>query len=322
MKLSSLIEDLHKFPGTRRKQAVGRVLKELGGAWAFGDVQVGPGDDAAVLKTDSGRFLFLAADSIMSSLVTADPYRAGRAVVLVNANDIYAMGGRPLALVNILAGVSPEQEQAICRGMREECCRLQVPMVGGHVSPEGETPFLAAGIMGEAEAFLEDRRALPGQVIILAMDLRGERWGEYLMNWDSHVNKDPEVLRHDLGILCSLAEDALCSSARDVSNAGILGSLAMLLENAGLGGAVDLTRIKVPDPFSLSDWLKVYPSYGFLLVCDKQHSDTCLERFSKRGIWASEIGRTDDSHRLELSFDNEQAVLFDFSKEGILNLSK
>ncbi|MGW8322155.1 MAG: AIR synthase related protein, partial [Thermodesulfobacteriota bacterium] len=61
-----------------------------------------------------------------------DPVRAGRAAVLVNVNDIYAMGGRPLALVNVLAGVDERQIESLSQGIREECRRLQVPMVGGH----------------------------------------------------------------------------------------------------------------------------------------------------------------------------------------------
>ena len=95
--------------------------------------------------------------------------RAGRAAVLVNVNDIYAMGGRPLALVNVLAGVDEERIEAISQGIREECQRLQVPMVGGHISPEGTAPFLAASILGRAKALLTDRSAGPGQEILLAV---------------------------------------------------------------------------------------------------------------------------------------------------------
>jgi len=320
MKLSALIEDLKCFPGIQRKQAVGRVLEALGGAWDFGSTVIGPGDDAAVLKMDSQRSLLLAADSIMPLLVEKDPFRAGRAAVMVNVNDIYAMGGRPLAMVNLLSGMDENQERSVCSGMKEESRRLQVPMVGGHTSPEGATPFLAASVLGEAKALLADRNARPDQVILLAMDLRGEQWGDYLLNWDSHVKKNPEDLQQDLEILCALAEEGLCVAAKDVSNAGILGSLAMLLEHAGVGATVDLSRIEVPDPFSLSEWLKVYPSYGFLLIGNRQTKKESLDRFSARGIWASEIGRTSSSSKLSLCLEDEEAVLFDFSRQGILNL--
>ena len=320
MNLSKLTQELRGFPGMQRKQAVGKCLKEMQGAWDFGDVLLGPGDDAAVLPDGDGGYLLLAADGILPALVMQDPVRAGRAVVLVNANDIYAMGGRPLALVNVLAGVDERQMEAICRGIREECRRLRVPMVGGHISPEGSSPFLAAGVLGRARALLADRNARPGQEILLAVDLRGERWGDWLLNWDSHARKDSDVLCGDLAILCGLAEEGLCSAAKDVSNAGILGSLAMLLEDAGLGATVDLSRIEFPDTFGLLEWLKVYPSYGFLLVCPEAEKTAALRRFRERGIWANGIGLTDGSRALRLSWKGEDAVLFDFSRSGILNL--
>lgn len=320
MNLSEMAKELSGFPGIQRKGWVGKCLKAMEGAWSFGDVLLGPGDDAGVIRAADGSYLLLAADGIVPQLVTQHPSRAGRAAVLVNANDIYAMGGRPLAMVNVMAGMDERQMEAVSQGIREECARLRVPMVGGHVSPEGTTPFLAAGVLGTAKVLLADRGARQDQDILLAVDLRGERWGDSLLNWDSHVRKDAETLCGDLGILCGLAEEGLCSAAKDVSNAGILGSLAMMLEDARLGAAVELGRIAVPDSFELTDWLKVYPSYGFLLVCDPESKSVALDRFRQRGIWAEQIGRTDDSRALRLTWKGEEAVLFDFSRAGILHV--
>jgi selenophosphate synthetase-related protein len=321
MNLPKLTRELKGFAGIQRKGAIGKCLRAMEGAWSFGDVVQGPGDDAAVMRADEGGYLLLAADGIVPALLKQDPARAGRAAVLVNVNDIYAMGGRPLAMVNVLAGVDEQQVEAISHGIREECQRLQVPMVGGHISPEGTSPFLAASVLGRAKALLMDRSTRPGQEILLAVDLRGERWGDYLLNWDSHAGKDSDTLCEDLAVLCGLAEEGLCATAKDVSNAGILGSLAMILENAGLGARVDLHCIEVPDSFGLLDWLKVYPSYGFLLVCDKEAESVARGRFEERGIWVNGIGQTNDSRVLRLSWEGEEDVLFDFSQSGIFNTS-
>jgi len=321
MTLESLIERLHRYPGIHRKQAVGRVLRELGDAWSFGGGLWAPGDDAAVLKSSPDRFLLLAADAIMQELVEQDPYHAGRAVVLVNVNDIYAMGGRPLALVSVLAGLEEDPEREVCRGIREECERLRVPMVGGHVSPEGSSPFLAAAILGEARSLLADRNARPDQTLLLAVDLRGERWGDTLLNWDSHRAKDPGTLAADLELLCQLAEEGSAVSAKDVSNAGIIGSLAMLLEGPGLGAVVDLDRISVPPPFTREEWLKVYPSFGYLLVTTPAKAPRVRERFREGGIWAEAVGRTDGSGVLRLRSGEEEAVFIDFSHQSIFSFS-
>ncbi len=320
MNLSTLIRRLEALPEIRRKRLVGETLRALQGAWDPGSLLVGPGDDAAVLEAPGGGYLLLAADGILASLVERDPFRAGRAAVLVNVNDVYAMGGRPLALVNVLAGVTGERLAEVCRGIREECRRLGVPMAGGHVSPEGAGPFLAASVLGKAEALLLDRNAGPGLEILLAVDLRGERWGDWLVNLDSNAGKDPETLRRDLEVLCSLAEEGLCAAAKDVSNAGILGTVGMLLENAGLGGWVDLERIEVPGGFDPVEWLRVYPSYGFVLTCEAGSRRAVLERFRERGIWAAAIGRTDGSGRLVLRWKGEEATLFDLEDRGVLGV--
>jgi selenophosphate synthetase-related protein len=316
---TSLVEELHRFPGIRRKQAVGRVLGALGDVWDMGETLMGPGDDAAVIRSRGDGYLLLAADAIVPLLIERNPYQAGRAVVLVNVNDVYAMGGKPLAMVSLLAGLSEEMEQEVCRGMRDECRRLGVPLVGGHVSPEGDSPYVAAGILGEARSLLADRNARPGQAVVLAMDQRGERWGDYLLNWDSHRAKDRETLAADLGVLCVLAEEGLAAAAKDVSNAGIVGTLAMLLEPTRLGACVDLERIRVPSPFTLLEWLKVYPSFGYLLTADMDKVPAVIERFRERGIWAESLGTTDASGVLRLRSGVEEAVFIDFSQRSIFS---
>jgi len=238
-------------------------------------------------------------------------------VVLVNVNHIHPMGRRPLALVSVLAGLAPDAEREVCRGMREECVRLRVPLVGGHVSPDGSSPFLAAAILGQARALLADRNARPGQALLLAVDLRGEPWGATLLNWDSHRAKDPETLCADLGLLCVLAETGEAVAAKDVSNAGIVGSLAMLLEGPRLGGVLDLDRLEVPGGFSLEEWLKVYPSLGYLLVADLERVPAVRGRFLERGIWAEAVGRTDGSGVLRLRWGGEEAVFMDFAAESM-----
>ena len=75
MDLSTLTKEIRRFSGIRRKGVVGKCIKEMDGAWGFGEVLLGPGDDAAVLKSGNGCYLLLAADGILPSLVKQDPRR-------------------------------------------------------------------------------------------------------------------------------------------------------------------------------------------------------------------------------------------------------
>ena len=61
-------------------------------------------------------YLLLAADGIMPQLLINEPYAAGKAAVMVSVNDIYSMGGRPIAMVNVLAYGNEEGRIASGRG--------------------------------------------------------------------------------------------------------------------------------------------------------------------------------------------------------------
>src|SRR3712207_6564599 len=69
----------------------------------------------------------------------------------------------------------------------------------------------------------------------------------------------------DIALLADLAGAGHAVAARDVSMAGLLGSLAMLLEPTGCGVTVDLDHLPRPVDIPLETWLGVFPSYGFLL---------------------------------------------------------
>jgi selenophosphate synthetase-related protein len=59
------------------------------------------GDDCAAIQ-DGDDWLLLAAEGMLPSFVAEDPWFAGYSAVMVNLSDIAAMGGRPLALVDVL----------------------------------------------------------------------------------------------------------------------------------------------------------------------------------------------------------------------------
>jgi selenophosphate synthetase-related protein len=319
--LQRIIKEVRDCPGITRKQAIGEILEALAGVSDFGRTLIGPGDDAAVI--DAGdRYLLLATDGILPFLVRKDPYLAGRAAILVNANDIYAMGGRPIAMVNMISGLSGQELKEVLRGMREECERLCIPMVGGHCIPEDDSLALVVSVLGEAKAVLRGSSARPGEDIVLAIDLDGCRWGDFILNWDSHYRKSTERLCDDLEVMVSLAEEGLCGSARDISMSGILGTIAMMLEASGTGGWVDLDRIEVPALFRPEDWYMVYPSYGFVLTTKAVNTGECVARFHNRGIWAGRVGRVEAEKKFWVHSGGESAILYDFSRQGIMRMAR
>ncbi len=314
-----IAREVRSFEGVLRKNALRDIVGTLGLTGVSGSGLECPGDDAAALW-DGERYLLLAADGLHERLVARDPYRAGRAAVLVNVNDIYAMGGRPLALVNVIGMPGCPERDALLRGMRAECDRLRVPMVGGHYLPEPGGCSVAAAILGEAKTLLSGRAARPGQFLVLAVDLDGEEWGAGFDNWDSHCRKDPDRVVGDLEILPALAEEGIATAARDLSNAGILGSIGTLLELSRVGAVVDVDAIARPENVGLMSWLRTFPSFGFVIACDEAMVRECVERFEARSIWAAPVGEVTAEQKILIRYRGAQEILFDFRQDAITGL--
>ena len=58
----------------------------------------------------------LAAEIMFPPLVKANPYQAGLYAVLTNANDVYAMGGYPIALVDVILAEDTDGAAEVCEG--------------------------------------------------------------------------------------------------------------------------------------------------------------------------------------------------------------
>ncbi|MGC1121309.1 MAG: AIR synthase related protein [Candidatus Methanofastidiosia archaeon] len=307
--LNSLIRDIKEYEGLTRKKGVKHVVR-LQESASWGGISYVLGDDAAVLPWGD-YYLLLASDGIWSRL-GGDPFWAGYCSVLVNVNDIYAMGGVPVAMVNVLS-LREEDADELLRGIETACQKFQVPMVGGHVHPDAPTS-IAVSILGKARKVLTSFDARPGEKVMLALDLKGKQYKTYL-NWDSTSMKTSEQVLYRLEALPTIAEKELATVCKDVSNPGILGSLGMLLETSRVGAVVDVESI--PAPVDVTTFVKMYPGYGFILSVNPVHVDEVAQIFRDREISVSIIGEITTQRKLELHYKEEKGILFDFEKEFI-----
>jgi len=117
-----------------------------------------------------------------------------------------------------------------------------------------------------------------------------------------------------------LGEAGLVKAGKDISNPGLLGTLGMLLETSGVGAAVDLTKIPVPDGLDLMSWLKMYPGMGFVVTTKPEKAREVLEVFQRRGLTAAVIGRVTEERRLVICSGCEETVLFDLEKECVTGI--
>ncbi|MCA1795740.1 MAG: hypothetical protein LC660_18065, partial [Desulfobacteraceae bacterium] len=167
---------------------------------------------------------------------------------------------------------------------------------------------------------LGSHHAQKGDDLILAMDLHGKRGCKSVVSWDANSGKTPEELLYRLETLPMIAEQEWCCAAKDISNAGILGTVSIFLENSGKGGEIFVSAIPKPADIDLIDWLCCFQSFGFILAVRPEHSKKVLALFSKRNIDAQIIGEVTDTDRVVLDFEHTSRVLFDFNTDEITGI--
>lgn len=305
---------LRQLPGVRSKAEIGLVAEVLGD----GDWFAGPGDDGAVLPEGPGQVV-VGGEAILPEFVRADPYGAGVAAVLANVNDLAAMGAEPVALVDTVVG-PVDTAREVLRGMQWASDLYRVPIVGGHLTRTDGPPALSAFGIGRAESVLSAVGTAPGQALVVACCTQGRMRTDFLF-FPSFDERGPR-LAEDVRVLARLASSGAVVAAKDISMAGLVGSLAMLLEANRLGVEVDLDLVPLPTGVAMLDWLSCFPCFGFLLAVEPDRLGECLAAFHDRGLEAAQVGMIDGSGQVRLRRGRDVAVAFDLTMEGITNLRR
>ncbi len=313
MELESLAQTLKRSLGIVHKQDIQTVAKFLATANAASEVLMG--DDCAAIPDGEG-YLLLAAEGMMPDFVTTDPWFAGWSAVMVNVSDIYAMGGRPIAVVDTLWSQDVAISQPLLTGMSAAAKAYGVPIVGGHTNSRSEYNALSVAILGRARQLISSFHAQPGDRLLMAIDLRGKLHPKYPF-WNAATATDPTRLRGDLELLPKLAENGLCAAGKDISMGGVIGTTLMLLETSKCGAVVDLDAVPRPSGIPFDRWLVSFPSYGFLLSVRPENVPAVEQLFRDLQITCEDIGEVTDSSQLILKFQKESTMFWDFDREQL-----
>jgi AIR synthase-related protein len=320
MSLQALVDRMRASRGFRHKTDIAGVVASLASRLPNGTRDlaqaVAVGDDCAALADGDGYLLF-AIEGLVSDFVETMPWFAGYSSVMVNISDVYAMGGRPLAVVDALWSDGLDAAGEILAGIAAASNAYGVPVVGGHSNTRSAEPQLAVSILGRANALLSSFNARPGDRLVMAVDLRG-RFEDPYPFWNASVGAPPQRLRDDLELLPQLAESGLCDAAKDISMAGVLGTSLMLLECSGVGARIDLDAIPRPQHVDFERWLSAFPSYGFVLSVRDEHVDEVLARFAQRGLACATIGAVDASREVVLTQQGDSALLWSFKDSAFI----
>ncbi|TQS78963.1 MAG: hypothetical protein A3Q59_01240 [Methanomethylophilus alvi] len=320
MALQEVIDAIRGFPGVTRKGKIHEVV-DLLPTDSFANVAAAEGEDAAAID-DGDHYILFAADGIMESLVESDPYMAGYFAVLVNINDIAAMGGRATAMVDVMS----MSDEVLCgrmlRGMEEGVRRFRVPIVGGHTHPDCDYHAIDISVIGRVrkDALVRSSTAADGDDVVMVMDLDGHYPKTTPYAWETTLAKDPKLVRGQMEAAAIVAENHWVHAGKDLSNPGSVGTLGMLLETSEMGAEVDIRSIPIPESEKgegLIRWLLAYQGCGFVYSCPPEHSADVIAEFAKVGCAGAVVGKINSSRRLTLTMDGEKGVLFDFTKDII-----
>lgn len=308
--LDQLIANWQSTGALDQKEDIQTVAKRLPLNPLVNGKSVLLGDDTAAIPSGDG-YLLLAAEGVWPPLLQANPRLAGRCCVLTNISDVYAMGGRPIAVVDVLFAAEDELAEQALAGMQENAERFGVPIVGGHYTKNDNTSSLAVAILGQAKKLLTSHTAQTGDQLMLVYKKEGKLKDGFDF-WDCSSMCSLEQLRSELELLPLLAESGLCDTAKDVSMAGILGTTIMLLETSGSGAKVDLDKIACPLGVDFERWLRAFPSYGFILSVRPQNVKAVQILFEKQSICCVPYATVTNESVVTVHSRGDSKVIWDF----------
>ena len=149
-------------------------------------------DDAGVYRLSETEAIVVTADFITPP--TDDPETFGRVAAANALSDVYAMGGRPLACVNLVAFPSKklpgEVLAGIIRGAQEKIAEAGAVLAGGHTVEDPEPKFgLAVTGLVHPDRIWTNAGARPGDALVLTKPIgSGVILNANLKGWVSAEN--------------------------------------------------------------------------------------------------------------------------------------
>jgi selenide, water dikinase len=200
-------------------------------------------DDAAVYRLDDDTALLLTVDFFTP--IVDDPYDFGRIAAANALSDIYAMGGRPLTAMNLVAfpcSLGPEVVAEVLRGGGDVCRDAGAIVVGGHTIDDKEPKF-GLSVMGvvHPDRVIRNVGARPGDALVLTKPIGTGIIGTALkQGFEDEVSARAVIeTMATLNRACAEAmQEVGVSAATDVTGFGILGHLHEMLEGSGCAGEI------------------------------------------------------------------------------------
>ena len=181
-----------------------------------------------------------------------DPYDFGRITAANALSDIYAMGGRPLTAMNLLAmpcSLPPEVTAEVMRGGADKVCEAGAVIVGGHTIDDKE-PKYGLSVMGvvRPEDVVRNVGARPGDLLVLT-----KRLGVGILNTAIKQGLETEESQREviesMAHLNRAAAEAMVEvgvhAGTDITGFGLVGHAREMALGSGCACEIELANVPV-----------------------------------------------------------------------------
>ncbi len=218
-------------------------------------------DDGGVYRLDRDRALVQTVDFFTP--IVDDPFLYGQIAAANALSDVYAMGGRPLTALNIVAVpadiVPPKVINAILRGGAAKLKEAGCACVGGHCirNPEAIYGLAVTGLVSPRR-LITNAAARPGDLLVLTKPLgtgiltTGIKRG---LTSPAAARKAVRCMSQLNAVGATLAERGLVRAGTDVTGFGLLGHLGSMCRASGVAAEISFAKVPVisTDVFCLID---------------------------------------------------------------------
>ena len=295
-----------------------------------GNTAMAQPDDAGVVRVDeaSGLGVALATDA-NGRFAKLDPYAGAQHALAEAYRNVATVGATPLAVTDCLNFGSPEDSDAMWQlvrsitGLADACLALGIPVTGGNVSlynstksadlPPGHidasihpTPVVGVlGLLDDVSVVVPSGWAEPGLEILLlgstAQELSGSVWADAV---HAHLGGQPpavdlEAERALAQVLTGAVEGGLVAASHDLSQGGLVQTLAESALRFGVGARVDLAGVMERDGVDLATAL--FSESGARAIVATSEPDTVVSLAASHGVPVARLGVTDDGEGLAVA---------------------
>jgi selenide,water dikinase len=210
-------------------------------------------DDAGVIALSDDLAIVQTVDFFTP--IVDDPYWFGRIAATNALSDVYAMGGRPVSALNLVAfpleTLGADVLAEILRGGADAAAAAGAAIVGGHSidDPEPKYGMAVTGIVHPREV-LTNAGGRAGDVLVLTKPLGAGTVATAI----KRDLADPELIERAIVVMTQLndrgAEQARAAGAHaltDVTGFGLLGHVHELAAASGLAAEIDGAAIPAID---------------------------------------------------------------------------